>query len=193
MPSQMQEQLSKLDPSRCVSEYGESLYAYALSRLKNADSAEDVVQEALLGALKNLNRFPPKGDVGPWLMGILKKKVVDLQRQSSKVETAVSDGDAILSKLFDKRGKWSQAARSTATLRLDSLEEAEFVGIFTRCLGGLPPKQAAAFVGRELDERNTGDLCKELEVTSTYLWVLMHRARLGLAECIRARWAMKDI
>jgi len=69
----MQEQLPKLDPSKWVSEHGETLYAYAMSRLKNADAAEDAVQEALLGGLKNLSHFPPESDVGPWLMGILKK------------------------------------------------------------------------------------------------------------------------
>ena len=89
----MQEQLPKLDPNKWVSEHGETLYAYAMSRLKNTDSAEDVVQEALLGALKNLSHFPPQSDVGPWLMGILKKKVVDRHRQSARADTATSDVD----------------------------------------------------------------------------------------------------
>ena len=190
--TQMQEQLPKLDPSKWVSEHGETLYAYAMSRLKNADAAEDAVQEALLGGLKNLSHFPPESDVGPWLMGILKKKVVDRQRQAVRVDTATGDVDPILDKLFDKNGHWSESARAADPLRLDSLEQSEFMGILRRCLKGLPPNQAAVFVGRELTERNPEDLCKELGVSSTNLWVLMHRARLRLAECIRARWAMGE-
>jgi RNA polymerase sigma-70 factor (TIGR02943 family) len=186
----MQEQLPKLDPSKWVDEHGEPLYAYAMSRLKNADAAEDAVQEALLGGLKNLSHFPPESDVGPWLMGILKKKVVDRQRQLSRVDAATGDVDPILDTLFDKNGHWSAAARAADPFRLDSLEQSEFMGILKRCLTGLPPKQAAVFVGRELNERNPEDLCKELGVSSTNLWVLMHRARLRLAECIRAKWAM---
>ena len=188
----MQEQLPKLDPSKWVSEHGETLYAYAMSRLKNADAAEDAVQETLLGALKNLSHFPPASDVGPWLMGILKKKVVDRQRQSTRGETATGDSDPILDNLFDRNGNWSVAARAADPLRLDSLEQSEFMGILKRCLKGLPPNQAAVFVGRELNERKPEDLCKELGVSSTNLWVLMHRARLRLADCIRARWAMGD-
>jgi RNA polymerase sigma-70 factor (TIGR02943 family) len=188
----MQEQLPKLDPSKWVSEHGDTLYAYAMSRLKKADAAEDVVQEALLGALKSLSHSPPQSDAGPWLMGILKKKVVDRQRQSTRVDPITDDSDPILAKLFDKNGHWSKAARAADPLRLDALERAEFMGILKRCLAGLPANQAAVFVGRELNERNSEDLCKELGVSSTNLWVLMHRARLRLAECIRARWAMGD-
>jgi RNA polymerase sigma-70 factor (ECF subfamily) len=163
-----------------------------MSRLKNADAAEDAVQEALLGGLKNLSHFPPESDIGPWLMGILKKKVVDRQRQSTRVDTATGDSDPILDKLFNKDGNWTEAARTADPLRLDSLEQSEFMEILKRCLTGLPPNQAAVFVGRELNERNPEDLCKELDVSTTNLWVLMHRARLRLAECIRARWAMGE-
>jgi len=144
----MQEQLPQLDPGRWVSEHGETLFAYAMSRLKNSDSAEEAVQEALLVALKNMKSFPPQSYVGPWLMGILKKKVVDRQRQSARLDTVSGDVDPILDKLFDKNGHWTEAARSADPLRLDSLEQSEFMGILQRCLKGLPPNQAAAFVGR---------------------------------------------
>lgn len=180
------------DPNRWVSEHGATLYAYAMSRLKNADAAEDAVQETLLGALKNLNRFPPQNEVGPWLMGILKKKVVDRLRESNRKAEPVEDDDAVLKKLFDKNGHWSKSAQSADPLRLDSLEQAEFLGLLKQCLAGLPPQQAAVFVGRELNEQNSEDLCNELRISSTNLWVLMHRARLRLAECLRARWALGD-
>lgn len=189
----MHEPLPKRDPRRWVSEHGETLYAYAMSRLKNVDSAEDVVQETLLGALRNLNRFPPEREVGPWLMGILKKKVVDRQRLATRADTASGDVGPVLDKLFDNDGNWSEASRAADPLRLDSLERSEFMEILRRCLKLLPPKQAAAFIGREFKEQNPKDLCKELGVSSTNLYVLMHRARLHLAECIRARWATGDV
>ncbi|MDA1178508.1 MAG: hypothetical protein O2931_06900, partial [Planctomycetota bacterium] len=102
--------------------------------LKNPDAAEDAVQEALLGALKSLSRIPPHSETGPRLMGILKKKVVDRQRQSMRVDTATGDVDPILDQLFDKNGQWSEAARAADPLRLDSLEQSEFMGILKRCL-----------------------------------------------------------
>ncbi len=188
----MHEPLLKLDPNNWVSEHGETLYAFAMSRLKNADAAEDALQETLLGALKSVQTFPPQGEVGPWLMGILKNKVVDRQRRLARLDTVTSDDNSVLDQLFDQNGHWSKAARYADPLQLDSLEQAEFTGILQRCLKKLPAKQAAAFIGREINEQNSENLCKELDVSSTNLWVLMHRARLRLAECIRARWAMGD-
>ncbi len=183
---------NKYDPSRWVSEHGEVLYAYAFSRLKNADAAEDVVQEALLGGLKSIGNSPPQGDVGPWLMGILKKKVVDRQRQDAKSAKSNFEDDSILESLFDENGYWREAIKKNHPLSLDSLEQAEFMGILERCLAGLPATQAAVFVGREIREQNPVELCKELGISSTNFWVLMHRARLRLAECIRSRWAMGE-
>lgn len=186
----MREQLPQLDPTNWVSEHGETLYAYAMSRLRNVDSAEDAVLETLLGALRNLSRLPPQGHIGPWLMGILKKKVVDRQRKDARM--SIADVDPVVDKLFNENGDWTAVARAADPLRLDSLEQSEFMGILSHCLKGLSPKQAAVFVGREINEQNSDDLCKELGISSTNLWVLMHRAGLRLAECIRARWAMGD-
>lgn len=66
----MREKSPQLDSTNWVSEHGETLYAYAVSGLKKTDAAEDAVQETLLALLRNLERLPPLGDVGPWLMGI---------------------------------------------------------------------------------------------------------------------------
>lgn len=41
---------------------------------------------------------------------------------------------------------------------------------------------------REVMECDTGEICKELNVTTTNCWVLLHRARLSLRECLEARW-----
>jgi RNA polymerase sigma-70 factor (ECF subfamily) len=41
---------------------------------------------------------------------------------------------------------------------------------------------------REWLELDTDEICKELQITSTNLWVLLHRARLRLRECLQQRW-----
>ncbi len=69
-------------------------------------------------------------------------------------------------------------------MRQDCLEKEEFWEAFRRCLSGLPPRQADVFTMRELDGLSTEEICKELNVTPSNLWVLLHRARLGLAKCL---------
>ena len=41
---------------------------------------------------------------------------------------------------------------------------------------------------REWLELTSDEVCKELTITSTNLWVLLHRARLRLRECLQAGW-----
>ena len=41
---------------------------------------------------------------------------------------------------------------------------------------------------REWLELSTDEICKELQITATNLWVLLHRARLRLRECLQQRW-----
>ena len=52
----------------------------------------------------------------------------------------------------------------------------------------LPPTQARVFMAREWLELDAKEICKEMSLSSTNLWVLLHRARLRLRECLQARW-----
>src|SRR4051812_39155849 len=60
------------------------LYRYALSKLRDAGAAEDVVQETLLAAVQGQERFRGDSAVLTWLTGILKHKIVDWQRRESR-------------------------------------------------------------------------------------------------------------
>lgn len=181
-----------VDPNTWLEQHGDSLYAYALSKLKNPELAEEAVQDTFLGALKNVATFKQTGVEGAWLMGILKKKVVDKIRSRSVGASNLQSDEMLLDRLFDQRGNWSEFAKKSGSLRLDAVEQSEFRELLAQCLDGLPAKQAAAFTLKEVKESPNDVVCKELDITPNNLWVLMHRARLRLAECIKARWAMGD-
>ena len=52
----------------------------------------------------------------------------------------------------------------------------------------LPARTAAAFKMREVMELPTEDICKALDISATNCWVMLHRARLTLRECLRLTW-----
>ena len=52
------------------------------------------------------------------------------------------------------------------------------------CLNAVPTNQRMAFVLREVQELDTEEICKILEVTRTNLGVLLHRARARLRACL---------
>ena len=186
----MQDKPIAVDATKWVDSYGDVLFAFALSRLRDRNLAEEAVQETFLSALKSIKQYRQTGTEGAWLMGILKRKVVDQFRAQAKQQSTL-ENDSIVSALFDKRGNWSKSAKANGAMRLDSIEREEFKVVFQDCLEKLPPTQASTFWLREVQQDSAEEVCKVLGISTSNLWVLMHRARLSLAECMKTRLAME--
>ncbi len=175
-----------LEPSAWVEKYGDSLYRYALSRLRDGEAAEEVVQQTFLSALQHQDQFSGQGSERGWLLAILKRKLVDFIRQRNRT-SPLSDDD-MLETCFESNGSWKRELRSVLSRPLDALEREDFWRILRECLKELSTRQADAFVLREMDERTAEEICKELEITTSNLWVLLHRARLRLSVCMQTCW-----
>lgn len=161
------------------------LLRYASLQLRNPGEAEDAVQETLAAALASEASFEGRSNLRTWLTGILKHKIIDAIRRASR-ERPLEEG-ADLDELFDGRGHWREAP--TAWDNPDSaLQEKQFLQALEACLAGLPPRTAQAFMMREHLGLETGEICKELGVTPTHCWVLLHRARMALRECLKLNW-----
>ncbi len=188
------EPVNQLNPSAWVDEYGDYLYAYAQSRLRDASAAEEVVQETFLAALKHVDQYAGAGAERAWLLGILKRKIIDFIRARKRTVNVTSDeSHDITETLFDRKGNWSKAVRDGGYQPLDSFERGEFWEILEKCLQTLPTRQADVFVLREMEEKTTEEISKELEITSSNLWVLLHRARLRLSTCMKSRWNQESV
>ncbi len=67
-------------------------------------------------------------------------------------------------------------------------ESTDFWRVFEDCLGALPQRLANVFSLRVMDSLKPDKVCKELSITSTNLWVALHRARARLRACLEANW-----
>ncbi len=178
------------NPATWVDAYGDYLFRYALSRLRNHESAEEVVQETFVAALKSLNQFAGRGAERAWLLGILKRKIVDFVRRRAK-STSLDSNDRdeqFVASIFDASGKWRDDPRICQSNPSEDLERAEFMQALHACLKGLPPRQGDVFMLREMEELDSEEICKEMGITASNLWVLLYRARLGLANCLKSRY-----
>ena len=168
------------------------LVRYALGQLRNREAAEEVVQETLLAALESRAGFAGKSTLRTWLTAILKHKIVDAQRREirSPIVDLAGDGDegeADFDTLFDRSGHWREMAPAWANPE-QSLENRRFWEAFEYCLDHLPGPTARAFYLREIHGLETEAICKELAITSSNCWVMLHRARMSLRECLAMRW-----
>ena len=178
-----------LNPAAWVDQYGDYLYRYALSRLRDADAAEEVVQETFVAGLRHVGQYEAKGSERAWLLGILKRKIIDLMRARNRTTSlATEDSNDPSEALFDRQGNWQDRTRSAVNQPLDSLEREDFWRVLRGCLETLPSRQADVFTLREMDDQTTEEICKELEITASNLWVLLYRARLQLSNCTKSRW-----
>jgi RNA polymerase sigma-70 factor (ECF subfamily) len=167
------------------------LLRVATLQLRDPDLAEDVVQETLLAALKGEGGFSGKSSVKTWLTGILKHKIVDAIRRKAREpvvssieeECQIDDFDT----LFDDSGHWDNPPATWGDPEAQ-LSQSQFFDIVDFCLEKLPPNTARVFMMREVMELEGAEICKELRITSTNLWVILYRARVALRQCLEQNW-----
>ena len=184
---------SQLNPDEWVDEYGDYLYRYALSRLRSPAAAEEAVQESFLAAIRYRHQYSGAGAERAWLLGILKRKIIDSFRKRRRDERAVAyeDESDPTAQLFDQAGQWSNHV-PWAELPEARLQSSELVGVVEDCLTHLPQGQADVFVLSVMEEMDSEDICRELDITPSNYWVRMHRARLGLAKCVSSKWQLDE-
>ena len=69
-----------------------------------------------------------------------------------------------------------------------SFEQNAFWAALSRCLEELPARQAQAFSLCEMDGVGGAEAGKVLGISTTNIWVILHRARLRLKECLEINW-----
>lgn len=178
------------DPVTWLDAHGDALYRFALARVRDAALAEDLVQDTLLAALRAHQSYAGEAAERTWLIAILKNKIIDHFRHSSREAPLPGEpDDEVIDALFrapgsghwvTMPGRWDEPETA--------LEQTEFWRVFQECLDGLPERQARVFGLTEFDGLGTEELCKLLGVSTSNLWVLLHRARLRLRECLEQNW-----
>lgn len=183
-----------LDPDRWIDDHGDYLFRYAMFRLRNREAAEDAVQESLLAAVQSHSQYQRRSSERTWLVGILRHKIVDHLRRSSRYEALdlESEGD-FESLCFEAQGKYSGHWRAgyapAQELRCDEMvEQKDFMLTLDRCLRALPERMATVFILKEIDGLSCEEICESLSLTKSNLWVLLHRARLQLRHLLEKEW-----
>ena len=185
--------MQELNPENWVKEYGDYLYGYAYSRMRDANAAEEVLQETLLAGVKYSGQYAGKGSVRGWLIAILKRKIIDYFRARKKhAGASLSDDDDAFDPstvLFDQQGNWKPGTFKWAPSPEKNLEMSELSDVVQECLKGIPKGHADVFVLSVMEEMDSDSICEQLSITPSNMWVRMHRARLGLAKCVSAKLA----
>lgn len=178
-----------------VDKYGDYLYRHAYARVGNKATAESIVQETFLAGIKGIQNFEGKSTVKTWLLSILKNKVTDrfrkVYREPKQVSASDSDQGDIVDEYFYRSGIWKKWIPSWAETPDDALERKKLIEVLESCIKKLPARMREVYILKSMDNKTTEELCEDLEISSSNLWVMIYRARMHLRECLEKNWYNK--
>ena len=171
------------------------LLKFAKLQLRNDAWAEDAVSETVLAALTKPQAFGNRSQLKTWLVGILKHKVIDaLRHHSREISTSPLSDDEAIDPLdyiaFKADGHFQEAPANWGNPEQE-MNSHQFFEVLEVCAAQLPAMQGRLFLMREWLELSSEEICKELQLTPTNLYVQLHRARLRLRECLALNWFAK--
>ena len=181
------------DPNSWVDLHGDYLYNFAVSRVYVKELAEDLVQDTFLSAVKSFGQFQKKSAIRTWLTSILKNKIIDHYKKKSTQNEVGQEHDPENSnqeEYFNSSGRWHEATRPKLwdTDFQTPVEKSEFYEVLNKCLEHLPTQWSAVFALKNIDDLDSKEICKELGISSSNYWVIMHRSKLELRKCMGKNW-----
>jgi RNA polymerase sigma-70 factor (ECF subfamily) len=184
----------KNDARQWLDLYGDALYRFALVRVHNSFTAEDLVQETLLAGFTAYGNFSGKSSVKTWLTGILKHKIADYFRKSSPelLDGNLDDFAGSPDSMFDAREKWKIKPGSWGGDPKNIFQNKELLTVIFACLDELPPRLSGAYRMRELEGATTREICTRFHTKENNCWVILHRARMLLRRCLEVNWFSAD-
>lgn len=179
----------QLNPDKWVDQYADYLFNFAVARVSDAEIAKDLVQETFFAGLKSAKNYKGEAAERTWLIAILKRKVIDHYRKinsnKGKAEVRMS-----YSSSSDSEGDWleEQVADPFSNLENSPIENEELGMAIQDCISKLPNKQALVFKMKTIQGISTEDICNELGINPSNLWVMIHRSRTALMGCLNENW-----
>ena len=167
---------------------GHRVYLLKIARIQLRDEtlAEDLVADALAQAFERRAQFRGGSSLRTWLTSILKNRIVDFLRKSWReqpLEPASDDDENAIDRIFDASGHYIHMpsdVRDPAELS----QQDNFLSAVQHCVDRLPKRIGQVFVLREVFGTDTKELCKDLNLTSSNVWVQLYRARMMLRQCL---------
>lgn len=179
---------SKDHISEWVEEHGDYLLNFAMTKISDRHLALDLIQDTYISALAGVERFEGRSTPRTWLTSILNRKIIDHWRKQKSRKTDVAShyffGDE-----DKKKGNWIMENVTDATLESieDKISREEQINALEECIEVLPDRNKGIITAKYIEQKKGDEICKEYDITSSNFWVLVHRAKLLLRDCLQSK------
>jgi RNA polymerase sigma-70 factor, ECF subfamily len=149
------------------------LRCYIASQVHHSSDVEDIAQEVFLAAYRQLSTFRRGDDLGAWLRGIARNKLLDYFRSSARRNKAMERFRAEVAAVV--QGDLEEATVGDTSESIEAL---------MRCIARLPEKLRRV-VRAGLDGDKPTDLAEELVTSIGAIYNMHYRANRLLRECVQ--------
>ena len=163
-----------------VHPYERAVFLAAFGLVRNDADAEDVAQEAMLKAFKNIGRFRQESKFSTWLIQIaINEAKMKLRKDRRHLYDSIEegqvadDGDYIPKEFADWREIPSEA-----------LEQKELRDALTTALNPLPEKYRTVLVLRDVQQLSIAESAQVLGITEANVKTRLSRARLQMRDSL---------
>ena len=168
-----------------VTRHGGALLRFATTFVKDRSLAEEVVQDAWVAALDDIDGFEGRASLRTWLFHIVANGArTRMARESRSVPfsafagPAEGDDPAVNPDRFDERGMWKDPPGPWSEENPERLAHGtETRAAIEQAIAALPEAQRAVITLRDIEGLETDEICNLLGVTVSNQRVLLHRAR----------------
>lgn len=161
-----------------IRSHQDALFAFILRMSQRPDVAEDIVQEAFVRVLKNIDRFDERFRFSTWLFTIARRLYVN----AAQKRRPAYDSDTVAAQ------QGNLGSPSGVNSRTESLENAR--GIIDDALGGLNDQQREIILLFHQQNWSIVEIAKHLSMPEGTVKSHLHRARKRMRRHIEANQSM---
>jgi RNA polymerase sigma-70 factor, ECF subfamily len=158
--------------------YNQRIYRSVRAILRNADDAEDVMQQAYVNAYRHLHQFEGRSSFATWMTKIAMREAAARNRKTVSLLQLVREpeGESAMNELREPSP--DPEARAVA---LDLMQHVEAE------VAALPEAYRSVLLLREVEGLSTEETAECLEVSSEVVKTRLHRARAMLRDALYRR------
>lgn len=152
-------------------------------------TAEEVVQDAWIVVIENIDKYEGRSPLTAWITGIVANKARTRAQRDGRMTSfeamAAEEGEgaAVSPEKFAPDGHWADGNPAWETITPERVSgDRQLLDKVSAALDRLPPAQRAVVMLRDVEGLEPAEICRQLGISEGNLRVLLHRARNRLRE-----------